>query len=100
MNGASALQEPDMPLSDANLLKVRDNVFVTLAAVAVRQALLFLAGAALPMALARGGAEAVAVALLLLITLGWGQWRSWQAKRRELILAEDAPHAVIVKKES
>jgi len=30
-----------MPLSDANLLKVRDNVFVTLAAVAVRQALLF-----------------------------------------------------------
>jgi hypothetical protein len=97
MSAAFVCKKRDM-LTEKNLIAVRDNVFVTLAAVGLRQALLVLAGMLLPWALPRGAVETVAVGLLLAGVTAWGQYRSWKAKREALELAEDAPHGVVVRK--
>jgi hypothetical protein len=60
-------------------LKVRDNVFIALATVAVRQALLMACGYLVPHYLAAGGVvEAVAAGLVLAVTLGLGQVHEWR----------------------
>jgi hypothetical protein len=70
-----------MAFTMKNILAVRDNVFLTLGAVALRQLLLIAAGLLLPHARAHGLLELVALGLLVAIVLGWGQWRSWQAAK-------------------
>jgi len=85
-------------LTRNNLIRVRDNVFITLGAVVLRQALLIMGGMLLPAATMHGGRELVAVSLLVLAVVGYGLWRSYRAKLLELILAEDAPHAEVVRK--
>lgn len=85
-------------LTEQNLIRVRDNVFITLAAVVLRQALLIAGGMLLPAATMHGGRELVAVSLLVAAVVGYGLWRSYRAKIVELLLAEDAPHAEVVRK--
>jgi len=85
-------------LTRNNLIRVRDNVFITLGAVVLRQALLIMGGMLLPAASMHGVRELVAVSLLVLAVVGYGLWRSYRAKLLELILAEDAPHAEVVRK--
>jgi hypothetical protein len=63
-------------------LAVRNNVFVALGTVAVRQALLAVCGYLLPHYMARGGVvEAVAAGLVLAVTIGLGQWHEWRVAK-------------------
>jgi len=86
-------------LTRNNLIRVRDNVFshAGRGGAATGAAQLW-AGWLLPAATMHGGRELVAVSLLVLAVVGYGLWRSYRAKLLELILAEDAPHAEVVRK--
>ena len=90
---------PTEILGEGNMIAIRNNVVQTLGAVALRQALLVAAGALLPDSIAAGRwTEATALAILAGATVAYGQVKTWQQKRKALLLADAAPNGVVIGK--
>lgn len=82
------------------IVKIRDDVFVTLVAVGVRQALIaactVMLVSAVGVDLYPGVVEGIGAAIILIVVVGYGQFKTYRDKKKLVLLAKDAPHGLVV----
>jgi hypothetical protein len=85
-------------IDEADLIEVRDDVVKSGLTVLMRQLVLGLAGWLFPYFVADGAVvQAVAVGIVFLGTLAYGQVKNWRDKRKAVALADSAPIGRVVK---